>query len=713
MVVQREKVHTSWAGCAAALLGVLLLAGAAPAPPGPTTAPAGAMVSLNLPDNAPLKVLIDYVTQEFGVNILYDEQISNQRLTIKAPAQLPKSAVPALLESALKMKGMALVDADQPGWKRVVPLAQAAVPRPATGPAVAEDVAAVTQVFKLQFTDAKALDAQLKPFLTQTGASSFPLPEQGLIVVTDFASNVKRVGELIRSIDQPGQDVGMEFFPVKHGDPARITLQVDQLLKAKLRTQGGGERLIATVEATYDARTNQIVVIAPKEQLKDAREVVRALDTAVAAEQSPVRFYKLANTTAGEVLATIRGLEDEQETPGAGGSTRNPRDRSDRAAPAGDAPATPAAAPSMLRPRDPGAAPTEAGQGAAGAGAAPAALPPRSPGTSAGAGGVAPASPALREAIRTKQARITADPHTNSIIVIAPPDVQRVYEQLIRTLDKRRPQVLIECTIVTLDTSNNAELGVEIGRSGGFDDSQLITFSSFGLSVPDPKTGRLSLIPGLGFNGALISSDIADVIVRAISKSSRARVTSSPRILVNDNNVGTLSSIAEFPYSSVNASNTIATTSFGDYVQAGTEITVTPHISESDYLQLEYSVSLSSFTGQAVQQGDTVLPPPRKSDSVQSQVTIPDGATIVVGGLNRRNFNRTIDAVPFLGRLPILGALFSNRTSSDSNTTLFVFIRPVILRDDKFEDLKFLSEKDAREAGVPADFPRSEPLTIR
>src|SRR5688572_17191975 len=214
MVVLREKVRTSRARCAgprlaAPLLGVLLLAGAAPAP-GPATAPAAAMVSLNLPDNAPLKVLLDYVTQEFSVNILYDEQIANQRLTIKAPVQLPKSAVPALLDSALKMKGMALVDADQPGWKRVVPLAQAAVPRPATGPAVGADAAAVTQVFKLQFTDPKALDAQLKPFLTPTGATSFPLPEQGLVVVTDFASNVKRVGDLIRSIDQPGQDVGME-----------------------------------------------------------------------------------------------------------------------------------------------------------------------------------------------------------------------------------------------------------------------------------------------------------------------------------------------------------------------------------------------------------------------------------------------------------------------------------------------------------------------
>src|SRR5687767_12642308 len=94
----------------------------------PATAPAAAeeMVSLNLPDNAPLKLLLEYVSQEFGVNILYDETAANQRVTIKAPAQLPKSAVPMLLDGALKMKGLALVDAEQPGWKQVVPLMQAA-----------------------------------------------------------------------------------------------------------------------------------------------------------------------------------------------------------------------------------------------------------------------------------------------------------------------------------------------------------------------------------------------------------------------------------------------------------------------------------------------------------------------------------------------------------------------------------------------------------
>jgi general secretion pathway protein D len=679
-----------------------LHAQAAPKPA--TTAPADTLISLNLPENAPVKVLLDYVSQEFNLNILYDEQLGNQRLTIKAPAKLPKSAVMSLLQSALRMKGLALVDSDQPGWKRVVALQQAAALQ-APGK---EAPAVVTQVFKLKFSDATKADLLVKPFLTTPGGSSFALPEQGLLVVTDYAPNVKRAADLVQTIDQPSQDVAIEFFPVKHADPARLTQQLEQLLKAKIRSQGGDDRQLASVETAFDVRTSQVVVIAPKGGMSDAREIIQSLDTVVAEEQSPIRFYKLANATAADVLTTIRSLEGE-------GDSATPT------SPASPAQRTP------NRPRNPGAAsplplrdnrytntqdqatPSTANGGVATKLPAPATAEPTRPTVTAATDPLS----AFRDNARARQAKVTADPNTNSIIVMGPPDVQRQYEQLIKTLDKRRPQVLVECTIVTLDTTGNFELGVEIGKQGGFQSSKTITFSSFGLSTPDPTTGRLTLVPGLGFNGALISSDVADVILRALQQNTRARVTSAPRVLVNDNNVGTLSSIAEFPYASVNASQTVATTSFGDYAQAGTEITVTPHISEADYLQLEYSVVLSSFTGNPVTQGGTTLPPPRKSDSVQSQVTIPDGSTIVVGGLNRRNFSQGVDQIPFLGDIPVLGYLFSNRNNMDSSTTLFVFIRPVILRDDKFADLKFLSESSLRDAELPGDYPTSEPLIVR
>jgi general secretion pathway protein D len=182
-------------------------------------------------------------------------------------------------------------------------------------------------------------------------------------------------------------------------------------------------------------------------------------------------------------------------------------------------------------------------------------------------------------------------------------------------------------------------------------------------------------------------------------------------VLVNDNATGLLTSIAEQPFTSVNASTTVATTSFGGYADAGTTITLTPHISEGDYLQLEYSVELSSFTGAA--NAATGSPPPRQTDRVESKVTIPDGATIIVGGLNRDTLNTTVNAIPIIGQIPVLGWLFSARNNMTETSTLFVFLRPTILRDEEFADLRNISEDDLKHADMPSNFPSSTPQVMR
>ena len=204
---------------------------------------------------------------------------------------------------------------------------------------------------------------------------------------------------------------------------------------------------------------------------------------------------------------------------------------------------------------------------------------------------------------------------------------------------------------------------------------------------------------------------MANAVIKALAQDTHATVRSAPRVLVNDNAVGLLASIAEQPYSSVNASTTVATTSFGGYADAGTTITLTPHISEGDYLQLEYAVELSSFTGTA--NPATGQPPPRQTDRVASKVTIPDGSTIIVGGLTRRETNRDVNKVPLLGDIPFLRLLFSSRGNTERTETLFVFLRPTILRDESFVDLRNLSDGDLKDAGIPTDLPQSRPVVMR
>ncbi len=730
------------------------------------------MIALDFPPNLELKVLIQYVGDRLGINFLYDEQDVAQHITIVAPAQISKDSLLGLLESALKMKGLVVVDGDQPGWKRITlaaNLKSVAAPtrRPMT-PGILPAVA-VTQIFTLRYADPQRADSVVKPFLTQSGGNTIPLPEQHLLIVSDYASTVQQIAKLIELIDQPPAAVATRFISVRNLDVASASTQLQQILAARDKAlTGPSESVISSVQVLQDAHTNQLILIGPPDKVSEAEATAAALDVPLPLETrvytlrslspdrldrlvretidpleikrlyqsaiekdsgmlivttthaiqqkvvelidqldvpateaaSPIRFYKLTNTTAADVLATIRALEggQEEEGEGAGGQNSAPTSPPQAGSPPLDQPGSQSSAPAY---HDDLQTPSS------GVTSAPNLSENVSPATgSIGGSSLNSLQPLV--GVHTANAKITADPNTNTIIVEADAATQRLYEGLIKSLDKRRPQVLLECTLVTIDSAYSRSFGVELGGAsvGG---TKIVTFNSFGLSTPDPTTGALALTPAAGFNGTLIGSQVAQVVIQALQTDSHATVLSSPRILVNDNATGTLTSVDEQPFTSVNASTTVATTSFAGYASAGTTITLTPHISEGDHLQLEYVITLNSFSGQS----SNGVPPPRETDSVQSKITIPDGSTVIVGGLNTTNDSFSRQTVPILGDIPILNYLLSQRNRTNSKSTLFVFIKPTILRDDQFADLKFLSEQDTRDAGLPPDYPQSDPLLIR
>lgn len=739
------------------LLGVERSASAQEAP---AERPTEGMIRLNFPENTEVKVLIEYVSQRLGMNIMYDEKVGKKRITMMSPAEVPRGSLLGLLRSVLKTSNLVLRDADQPGWKEIVPgpdlaavtrdIVAAGVPLPPDKP-----LEAVTQVIQLQYVTPKAAEQVLKPFLTLPGGNTFAIPDRSLLILTDYACNFRRLLELIRLTDQPGPPVSTRFYRAKHAEPTRLAQDVARVIEER-------EKLAATADRPTPAlprmvsldRTGQLAVIAPEQRLAEVmglveamdvpldtvtriyqfeaaspgrveklvREIIdptvikhryrsfvdkeagilvvtapasvherieslkRGLDVIAERQVSPIRVYKLVNTTAAEVLATIQSLRAGKEGlarvalpggPESGGGLSAP-------VPGPNPPPGEPGGPPPVRPAEGGPESAERG---------------------ASEGRLRP----IAETVQTEEATVTSDPNTNSIIVVAPPAIQKVYEELIKVLDKRRPQVLVEVTLVTLDTSDGFSLGVEILHEGSDERHRYVNFSSFGLSTVDVDAGSLALKPGVGFNGTLVSPDTVDLVIKALQSTSRARVVSAPRILVNDNATGTLESIAEEPFTTISSlTPSVTSTSFAGYAEAGTTIEVTPHISEGDHLQLKYSVKVNSFTGS----GSQGIPPPRKTDAVDSEVTMPNGHAVIVGGLSRKDVSEVVDKVPLLGDIPILKYLFGSRVTGDSEVTLFVFIRPVILRDDNFEGLKYLSERDLAAAGLPGNYPASEPLLI-
>lgn len=770
------------------------------------------LIQLNLPENMDVKALVDLVGRRLGINILYDEAALKKKVTVSAPAKVPTNSLLGILQSVLKMTGLTMVDAEQPGWKKIIPNQNllsitGSIQEDPTRLAGTEGATAVTQVFPLKNVGTAYIEQMIKPFLSTPGGNSFSVEEQRLVVVTDYADNLRRAAQFIQLLDRPGRQASVRFVDVKNRDAADLAKQVNTLMQERRRVGGGEKAGPPSLSITPEPRTNQLVVVATEGADADALKLIetldvstgamtrtyrfqnispqridklardalgsegqapykatvdaeggllivtaappihekiealkRELDVAAPEEQGYIRFYKLMNTSAADVLATIRALEGQEgglftlSLEGGAGVTEIPRPQKEDLS---TGPNVPPGLPGTELPKPPGYRPpaseTPKTGGPSTAPAPPSTLPPSlypraatpAPISSAPTGitslSSVPGGPGAREVgapvhpsapgmvARTRNAIVAVDNNTNSLIVAAPPAVQRIYKQLIEALDKRRPQVMIEVTMVTLDTSNNFSMGVELSAGQDRKDLRWLTFGSFGLSTMNLTTGVPTLIPGAGFNGIILDPDGVNVVLRALATCGRAKVLSAPRILVNDNSTGTLSSVAEAPFTSVNASNTVATTSFAGYASAGTTVAVTPHISQDDYLRLGYSLTLNSFTGT----GAGGVPPPRQTNTVDSEVVVPDGHTIIVGGLKRQDVSDTVSKIPLLGDLPGLGYLFSNISKTSTESSLFVFIRPVILRDDQFRDLKYLSEVDADRAEISTRLPESRLLPMR
>jgi len=581
------------------------------------------------------------------------------------------------------------------------------------------------------------------------------------IIIAGNAEMVKRAVELLKRLDV---SLGMttQVYRIRNTNAERI----DKLIRGFVEPPNDE----ASYQTTVDEQGNLLIVRASEEVHQQVAKLIADLDTAVDTTDSPIQFYKLKNASALDVLYSLLAL---QEAYGAGGFNGGVPGQFYSPFGGGGFPGSGFGIPGVqpygmqgagnqnglevmqlpLSPMSGARAPLVPQRPNALARPTPAAGPP-GPGGDSGMNGVdAAGSMGSQQSAGSRGggglggggiggggfggggfggggfgggglggggggggvaslpggARVSADVSTNSLIVYAPSSVQQLYAKLIESLDQRRPQVLIEAQIIAVDTSDDYTLGVEVSAGDRVGAKRLFKFSSFGLSEVNRDTGALRVIPGLGFNGTLIDPEVADVVVRALANHNRARVLAVPKILVNDNSTGTLESVTSVPFSSINASQTVSTTSLGGNQQAGTIITVTPHINEDNHLQLDFDVEFSTFSGTA----SAGLPPSRQIDRVGSTVTIPDGKTVVVGGLKRISDNYSFSGLPWAEKIPILRTLTSRTNTSQSTTSFFLFIRPVVLRDSRFADLRYLSDKEVHKASLPGEFPTSQPELIR
>lgn len=289
---------------------------------------------------------------------------------------------------------------------------------------------------------------------------------------------------------------------------------------------------------------------------------------------------------------------------------------------------------------------------------------------------------------------VIPDIPNNQIIARAPIRQQEELSRLIDQLDLRRKQVYVEVLIVSVSDSSNFRLAVETQiLNGQYGLQTNFGLSSAGADFQDQRSVASNLT---GFTSALIQSESIPFIINAMQTDTDARILSKPTLLVNDNEEGSIDSVDEQPTTTTTSIGDDASTSFGGYQEAGTNLRIVPTISKDGYLTLEYDITRSVFTTQGVDG----IPGAKATNTVTSKVTVPSNTTIVVGGIKTENLSDTIEKIPLLGDIPLLGFLFQDRVKVQSNSVLYIFITPKIMSDPSFRDLKLVTEGPQSEVAV-------------
>jgi len=491
----------------------------------------------------------------------------------------------------------------------------------------------------------------------QSGVGVFSLGRTNQLILRAFQGDIERLKKLVDKLDTYVEPTTRSYH-FTYVDAAEIFTGLERILDLPTRassygrSQGQGNRESGRpCGITLVEKTNSILLTAPPSVHRVMASIVASIDVASTYEAGIIRVYKIENADVDEIAQAIRELlqtpKAEQQRPG------EPKFKEEVA----------------KKETPEGSEQVELAES--------------------------------EKYIPQIEARIAVSKATNSVIVQATARQHRELEKLVEELDRRRRQVLIESRIVEVTTSDGLELGVELSyaRRDGF------AFTQFGLSSNlDPVAGTRNIIVSPGGSAAVIRPENVQAILKALQSNQNARVTSAPQILVNDNAVGLINSVAEEPYTQVNQGQNTDTVSFGGFVEAGTQFVITPHISESGYLRVEYQITLNSF---AKRPSDTSIPPPRNTSSIRSEATVPDGHTIVVGGLQTSDEQAVVDKVPLLGDIPLVGLAFRNTSMRKTYKTTYLFITPVIMEQEDFSDLRQVSEQALEEAKNKNDAGRS------
>ena len=566
--------------------------------------------------------------------------------------------------------------------------------------------------------------------LPRAYTSFVPINSAQALLITEDTSVIRQLIALQQLIDVPPARTVTEFVQLVRADAERVADTINKLAEyqqkgregtgtpvanpapqpgASAPTAGLGETSIFG-QLIPDTRTNRILIVCRPQNLEYVRSLIEDFDKEVILTK-PLE-YRLKYVPAGEVLPVLAQVlaetskEAEQVQAGAqqnqqqAGQTRGVN--------------LPSTTSSYSN--------TSTGAGTTGGQAENLLQEPN--------------EPTGPQAVIVGKTRIISDSKDNKILVIGPPEsIQRVRAILDR-LDQRPQQVYLSTVIGQLTLSNDLDFGVDwtstfkkLGGGNGFAASNLNVEGISGLGSTAPGSAPLidprkilstAAIPGL--QGLAIYASISDslrVFIRALDNRDNFVVLARPAVYTANNKLAIITSGQRIPYPGTTLSNvtttnvvtpnTAAVAATVEFVDVSLRLEVIPLINSNREVTLKVAQTNDSQSGTANISGNQV--PIINSQRMTTTVTIPSGATIVLGGLIQDSLDKADNGIPYLSRIPYLGNLFKFHTQTHKRTELLIFIQPTIANTDWQTVAQSIKEEGRTQLG-PATLPLARPGAV-
>ena len=621
-------------------------------------------VSLNFA-NADIDSVVLAIGKITGKNFLVDPRVKGT-LNIITNTPVSRELSYEILLSALRLQGYTAVEGPA-GVVKIIPESDAKQHGvPVTDGSNLRGESLVTEVFPMRHESANQMLSVVRPLVTPNNTVT-AFPSNNALIVTDYASNMAKIRQIIASVDVPQSDVTV--IPLQYAVASDMANTIMNLLNNENRSGGGNgngmsnmyNEPIKQVRIIAEPRTNSLLVQSDNPaRIRSVRQLAASLD--IPGAGGNIHVIYLRNARAEAVAETLNGI---------------------------------------LSGNNPGSLQNLMGADTSGNNTS---LSGTSSGISNQDGrtisGISSDTGTGNNRNNNLNSIVQADNNNNALIIVAPDSIYRNLRSVIEQLDRRRAQVYIEALIAEISLDQAAQIGVQwqvggmlgngkgglVGTNFNSSTGNLVT----AMANPSAIGQGLNVVVGRGQveiplpDGTTQTVYNLGLLASFFEKDGRGNVLSTPNITTLDNEPAKIMVGSKVPFPTGQYTNTGSTTNSVNPFQTidredvGLILEVRPQISEGGMIQLDlYQETSSIVPGTA---NDTLGPTTRQR-TIKSSLLVDDKSILAIGGLVEDVSSNDEQKVPVLGDLPLVGNLFRYRSHTRSKTNLVVFLRPIILRD--------------------------------